>query len=128
MTAESNGLTEMRMVQLATIYQDAISAAATPRITRKHYVSKGNRIVRWQEAKAVAAGIKTPADIINKQSASFSGIGEADRQTISWTEPGLALLVSRPLTDGVVKKSEWRQKLARPYWLVTIKTERGCRV
>ncbi|MBH0005782.1 SurA N-terminal domain-containing protein [Psychrobacter sp. SWN149] len=65
-------------------------ANATPRITQILRQQKASALA-LKEAKAIAAGIKTPADIA-KQSVSFQALGEINRQTTRLTnkERGLA--------------------------------------
>ncbi len=76
-------------------------AAATPRITQTLRQQKATALA-LKEAKAVAAGIKTPADI-NKQSVSFQALGEVNRQTTLLTEKERGLAFSQQATnDGVV--------------------------
>ena len=65
-------------------------ANATPRITQILRQQKASALA-LKEAKAIAAGIKVPADIA-KQSVSFQALGEINRQTTRLTnkERGLA--------------------------------------
>ena len=65
-------------------------ANATPRITQILRQQKASALA-LKEAKAIAAGIKVPADIA-KQSVSFQALGEVNRQTTRLTnkERGLA--------------------------------------
>ena len=55
-----------------------------------------------KDAKALAAGIKTPADI-SKQSVSFQALGEINRQTTQLTDKERGLAFSQQAADnGVV--------------------------
>ncbi|MBF2718452.1 SurA N-terminal domain-containing protein [Psychrobacter sp. NG254] len=75
-------------------------ANATPRITQILRQQKASALA-LKEAKAIAAGIKTPADIA-KQSVSFQALGEINRQTTRLTnkERGLAFS-QQAATNGV---------------------------
>ncbi|ERL55010.1 SurA N-terminal domain-containing protein [Psychrobacter aquaticus] len=76
-------------------------SAATPRITQTLRQQKATALA-LKEAKAVAAGIKTPADI-KKQSVSFQALGEVNRQTTLLTEKERGLAFSQQAANnGVV--------------------------
>ncbi len=74
---------------------------ATPRITQILRQQKATALA-LKEAKAVAAGIKTPADIA-KQSVSLQSLGEINRQTTLLTDKERGLAFSKQAAnDGVV--------------------------
>ncbi|KRU23036.1 SurA N-terminal domain-containing protein [Psychrobacter piscatorii] len=74
---------------------------ATPRITQILRQQKATALA-LKEAKAVAAGIKTPADIA-KQSVSLQALGEINRQTTLLTDKERGLAFSKQAAnDGVV--------------------------
>ena len=74
---------------------------ATPRITQILRQQKATALA-LKEAKAVAAGIKTPADIA-KQSVSLQSLGEINRQTTLLTDKERGLAFSKQASnDGVV--------------------------
>ncbi|WP_201595038.1 SurA N-terminal domain-containing protein [Psychrobacter vallis] len=76
-------------------------SAATPRITQTLRQQKATALA-LKEAKAVAAGIKTPADI-KKQSVSFQALGEVNRQTTLLTDKERGLAFSQQAANnGVV--------------------------
>lgn len=76
-------------------------ANATPRITQILRQQKATALA-LKDAKALAAGIKTPADI-NKQSVSFQALGEINRQTTQLTDKERGLAFSQQAADnGVV--------------------------
>ncbi|MGE6440923.1 SurA N-terminal domain-containing protein [Psychrobacter sp. NPDC078409] len=76
-------------------------ANATPRITQILRQQKATALA-LKDAKALAAGIKTPADI-NKQSVSFQALGEINRQTTQLTDKERGLAFSKQAADnGVV--------------------------
>lgn len=74
---------------------------ATPRITQILRQQKATALA-LKEAKAVAAGIKTPADIA-KQSVSLQSLGEINRQTTLLTDKERGLAFSKQaVNDGVI--------------------------
>ncbi|MGG1354937.1 SurA N-terminal domain-containing protein [Psychrobacter pacificensis] len=76
-------------------------SSATPRITQILRQQKATALA-LKEAKAVAAGIKTPADIA-KQSVSLQSLGEINRQTTLLTDKERGLAFSKQAAnDGVV--------------------------
>lgn len=76
-------------------------SSATPRITQILRQQKATALA-LKEAKAVAAGIKTPADIA-KQSVSLQSLGEINRQTTLLTDKERGLAFSKQASnDGVV--------------------------
>ena len=76
-------------------------ANATPRITQILRQQKATALA-LKDAKALAAGIKTPADI-SKQSVSFQALGEINRQTTQLTYKERGLAFSQQAADnGVV--------------------------
>jgi len=76
-------------------------ANATPRITQILRQQKATALA-LKDAKALAAGIKTPADI-SKQSVSFQALGEINRQTTQLTDKERGLAFSQQAADnGVV--------------------------
>ncbi|MGE6328068.1 SurA N-terminal domain-containing protein [Psychrobacter pacificensis] len=76
-------------------------SSATPRITQILRQQKATALA-LKEAKAVAAGIKTPADI-SKQSVSLQSLGEINRQTTLLTDKERGLAFSKQAAnDGVV--------------------------
>jgi len=76
-------------------------ANATPRITQILRQQKATALA-LKDAKALAAGIKSPADI-GKQSVSFQALGEINRQTTQLTDKERGLAFSQQATDdGVV--------------------------
>ncbi|MEN6670739.1 SurA N-terminal domain-containing protein [Psychrobacter sp. B38] len=76
-------------------------SAATPRITQILRQQKATALA-LKDAKALAANIKTPADI-NKQSVRLQSLGEVNRQTTRLTEKERGLAFSQPAADnGVV--------------------------
>ncbi len=76
-------------------------SAATPRITQTLRQQKATALA-LKEAKALAAGIKTPADI-KKQPVSFQALGEVNRQTTLLTEKERGLAFSQQAANnGVV--------------------------
>ena len=76
-------------------------ANATPRITQILRQQKATALA-LKDAKALAAGIKTPADI-SKQSVSFQALGEINRQTTQLTDKERGLAFSQQVADnGVV--------------------------
>ena len=76
-------------------------SSATPRITQILRQQKATALA-LKEAKAVATGIKTPADIA-KQSVSLQSLGEINRQTTLLTDKERGLAFSKQAAnDGVV--------------------------
>ena len=76
-------------------------SSATPRITQILRQQKATALA-LKEAKAVAAGIKTPTDIA-KQSVSLQSLGEINRQTTLLTDKERGLAFSKQAAnDGVV--------------------------
>ena len=76
-------------------------AAATPKITQILRQEKATALA-LKEAKKLAAGIKTPADI-NKQPVRFQSLGEVNRQTTLLTEKERGLAFSQQAANnGVV--------------------------
>ncbi|MCD1280366.1 MAG: SurA N-terminal domain-containing protein [Psychrobacter sp.] len=76
-------------------------AAATPRITQTLRQQKATALA-LKEAKALAAGIKTPADIA-KQPVDLRSLGEVNRQTTLLTEKERGLAFSQQAANnGVV--------------------------
>lgn len=76
-------------------------SAATPKITQILRQQKATALA-LKEAKAVAAGIKTPADI-GKQSVRLQALGEINRQTTRLTEKERGLAFSQQAAEnGVV--------------------------
>ena len=76
-------------------------SSATPRITQILRQQKATALA-LKEAKALAAGIKTPADI-SKQPVSFQSLGEINRQTTRLTAKERGLAFSQQATnDNVV--------------------------
>ncbi|WP_198334483.1 SurA N-terminal domain-containing protein [Psychrobacter namhaensis] len=76
-------------------------AAATPRITQTLRQQKATALA-LKEAKALAAGIKTPADIA-KQPVNLRSLGEVNRQTTLLTEKERGLAFSQQAANnGVV--------------------------
>ncbi|MEJ6553352.1 MULTISPECIES: SurA N-terminal domain-containing protein [Psychrobacter] len=76
-------------------------SSATPRITQILRQQKATALA-LKEAKSVAAGIKTPADIA-KQSVSLQSLGEINRQTTLLTDKERGLAFSKQAAnDGVV--------------------------
>ncbi|QOD13471.1 SurA N-terminal domain-containing protein [Psychrobacter sp. 28M-43] len=76
-------------------------ANATPRITQILRQQKATALA-LKDAKALAASIKTPADI-SKQSVSFQALGEINRQTTQLTDKERGLAFSQQAVDnGVV--------------------------
>lgn len=76
-------------------------SAATPKITQILRQQKATALA-LKEAKAVAAGIKTPADI-GKQSVRLQALGEINRQTTRLTEKERGLAFSQQSAEnGVV--------------------------
>ncbi|MEN8624559.1 SurA N-terminal domain-containing protein [Psychrobacter proteolyticus] len=76
-------------------------ANATPRITQILRQQKATALA-LKDAKALAAGIKTPSDI-SKQSVSFQALGEINRQTTQLTDKERGLAFSQQAADnGVV--------------------------
>ncbi|WP_198332835.1 SurA N-terminal domain-containing protein [Psychrobacter aquimaris] len=76
-------------------------SAATPRITQILRQEKATELA-LKEAKKLAAGIKTPADI-NKQPVRFQSLGEVNRQTTLLTEKERGLAFSQQAANnGVV--------------------------
>ncbi|WP_296208001.1 SurA N-terminal domain-containing protein [Psychrobacter sp. UBA3480] len=76
-------------------------ANATPRITQILRQQKATALA-LKDAKALAASIKTPADI-SKQSVSFQALGEINRQTTQLTDKERGLAFSQQAADnGVV--------------------------
>ena len=76
-------------------------SSATPRITQILRQQKATALA-LKEAKAVAAGIKTPADIA-KQSVSLQSLGEINRQTTLLTDKERGLAFSKQaVNDGVI--------------------------
>ncbi|MGP9543522.1 SurA N-terminal domain-containing protein [Psychrobacter sp. AOP7-B1-25] len=76
-------------------------ANATPRITQILRQQKATALA-LNDAKAIAAGIKTPADI-SKQSVSFQALGEINRQTTQLTDKERGLAFSQQAAaDSVV--------------------------
>lgn len=76
-------------------------SSATPRITQILRQQKATALA-LKEAKAVAAGIKTPADIA-KQSVRLQSLGEINRQTTLLTDKERGLAFSKQAAnDGVV--------------------------
>jgi len=75
-------------------------SAATPRITQILRQQRATALA-LKEAKAVAAGIKTSADI-SKQSVSLRALGEINRQTTLLTDKERGLAFSKQATDGNV--------------------------
>lgn len=76
-------------------------AAATPQITQTLLKQKASALA-LKDAKQLAAGIKTAADI-GKQAVVFQALGEVNRQTTQLTEKerGLAFSQQAPV-DGVI--------------------------
>ncbi len=75
--------------------------AATPKITQILRQEKATALA-LKEAKKLAAGIKTPADI-NKQPVRFQSLGEVNRQTTLLTEKERGLAFSQQAANnGVV--------------------------
>lgn len=76
-------------------------SAATPRITQTLRQQKATALA-LKDAKALAAKIKTPADI-SKQPVKFQALGEVNRQTTLLTEKERGLAFSQQAADnGVV--------------------------
>ncbi|WP_296239853.1 MULTISPECIES: SurA N-terminal domain-containing protein [unclassified Psychrobacter] len=76
-------------------------AAATPKITQILRQEKATALA-LKEAKKLATGIKTPADI-NKQPVRFQSLGEVNRQTTLLTEKERGLAFSQQAANnGVV--------------------------
>ena len=76
-------------------------AAATPKVTQILRQEKATALA-LKEAKKLAAGIKTPADI-NKQPVRFQSLGEVNRQTTLLTEKERGLAFSQQAANnGVV--------------------------
>ena len=76
-------------------------AAATPRVTQILRQQKATALA-LKEAKALAAGIKTPADM-TKQSIRFQALGEVNRQTTRLTDKERGLAFSQQAANnGVV--------------------------
>lgn len=76
-------------------------AAATPKITQILRQEKATALA-LKEAKKLAVGIKTPADI-NKQPVRFQSLGEVNRQTTLLTEKERGLAFSQQAANnGVV--------------------------
>ncbi|MGO2504766.1 SurA N-terminal domain-containing protein [Psychrobacter alimentarius] len=76
-------------------------AAATPRITQILRQQKATALA-LKQAKTLAAGIKTPADI-GKQSVRLQSLGSVNRQTTRLTEKERGLAFSQQAADnGVV--------------------------
>ncbi|WP_350558699.1 SurA N-terminal domain-containing protein [Psychrobacter sp. CAL346-MNA-CIBAN-0220] len=76
-------------------------AAATPQITQILRQQKASALA-LKDAKKLAAGIKTAADI-NKQPVSFQALGELNRQTTLLTEKERSLAFSKQAADnGIV--------------------------
>jgi peptidyl-prolyl cis-trans isomerase D len=73
---------------------------ATPRITQILRQQKATALA-LKEAKALAAGIKTPADIA-KQSVSFQALGEINRQTTLLTDKERGLAFSKQAENSSV--------------------------
>ena len=76
-------------------------SAATPRITQTLRQQKATALA-LKDAKAVAAGIKTPADI-SKQTVTLQALGELNRQTTLLTDKERGLAFSKQAeNNGVV--------------------------
>ena len=75
-------------------------SSATPRITQILRQQKATALA-LKEAKAVAAGIKTPADIA-KQSVSLQSLGEINRQTTLLTDKERGLAFSKQAANDSV--------------------------
>ena len=81
-------------------------AAATPKITQTLRQQKASALA-LKDAKQLAAGIKTAADI-NAQSVKFQALGEVNRQTPLLTEKerGLAFSKQAPVNGVIAVASE----------------------
>lgn len=98
-------------------------SSATPRITQILRQQKATALA-LKEAKAVAAGIKTPADIA-KQSVSLQSLGEINRQTTLLTDKERGLAFSKQAAnDGVVTLASETEAGATLLVGDRIKTER----
>lgn len=75
-------------------------SAATPIITQVLRQQKATALA-LKDAQAVAAGIKTTADI-SKQSVSFQDLGDVNRQTTVLTEKERGLAFSKPAAENAV--------------------------
>ncbi|WAI87476.1 Peptidyl-prolyl cis-trans isomerase D [Psychrobacter sp. SC65A.3] len=75
-------------------------SAATPRITQLLRQQKASDLA-LNDAKKLAAGIKTTADI-NKQAVTFQALGEVNRQTTQLTEKERGLAFSKQAPEKVV--------------------------
>ncbi|MFC6381210.1 SurA N-terminal domain-containing protein [Psychrobacter glacincola] len=75
-------------------------SAATPRITQLLRQQKASDLA-LNDAKKLAAGIKTTADI-NKQAVTFQALGEVNRQTTQLTEKERGLAFSKQASEKAV--------------------------
>ncbi len=75
-------------------------SAATPRVTKLLRQQKASELAR-NDAKKLAAGSKTPADI-SKQAVKFQALGEVNRQTTQLTEKERGLAFSKQASENAV--------------------------